>query len=135
MDVSIVSSARRVWEGEGDLVVARSPEGEFGIMRGHIPFLAALVPGLVSVVSGQTRQRFLVTGGFLEASGPSDDYHVIVLADDVEEVGDIDEADVQRRIEKLRRGGPDEDDVDRADAELRASLARGERESGEYSSR
>ncbi len=134
MDVSIVASDKNVWQGEGDLVIARSPEGEFGIMRGHIPFLAALVPGVITVTSGSSRERFLVTGGFLEASGPASDYHVIILADDVEEVGDLSEGDIQRRIEALRRGEPDEEDR-RMDAELHASLARGERESGEYSSR
>ncbi|HVF52926.1 MAG TPA: ATP synthase F1 subunit epsilon [Actinomycetota bacterium] len=84
MKVSIVSPEKKVWQGEAELVIARSPEGEFGIMKGHIPFLAALVPGLVTIVSGATREAFQVSGGFLEASGPADDYHVIVLADDAE---------------------------------------------------
>jgi F-type H+-transporting ATPase subunit epsilon len=103
VDVSIVSAEREVWRGEADLVVARSPEGEFGIMRGHIPFLAALVPGLVKVSSGTKTDTFLVTGGFLEASGGADDYHVIVLADDAEEVGDIEPAEAARRIEEAKQ--------------------------------
>ncbi|HEU4481207.1 MAG TPA: ATP synthase F1 subunit epsilon [Actinomycetota bacterium] len=135
MDVSIVSAEREVWRGDADLVVARSPEGEFGIMRGHIPFLAALIPGLVKVSGGTATQTFLVSGGFLEASGPSDDYHVIVLADDAEEVGDIDPAEAARRIEEMRRQKTEDKTGDRSDAALRASLAAGERESGEYSSR
>ena len=49
MDVSIVSPEQEVWRGEAELVIARSPEGEFGIMRGHIPFLAALVPGKLTI--------------------------------------------------------------------------------------
>lgn len=102
MDVSIVSAEREVWRGEADLVVGRSPEGEFGIMRGHIPFLAALVPGLLKISGGGTNQRFLITGGFLEASGTQADYHVIVLADDAEEVGDIDDAELTRRLEAAR---------------------------------
>lgn len=85
MKVSIVSPEANLWQGEATLVIARSPEGEFGIMRGHTPFLASLVPGRVTVVSGSTRRSFDVTGGFLEASGPADDYHVIVLADDAVE--------------------------------------------------
>jgi F-type H+-transporting ATPase subunit epsilon len=136
MDVSIVSADRKVWQGEADLVIARSPEGEFGIMRGHIPFLAALVPGRVTVVSGQSRETFLVTGGFLEASGPmSDDYHVIVLADDAEEIGDVDDAEIQRRLDEIKRKASEEATDERSDAALRASLAAGERASGEYSSR
>src|SRR3989337_2870394 len=90
MKVSIVAPEQSVWEGEAELVIARSPEGEFGIMHNHIPFLAALVPGAVTVVSGGNREVFLVTGGFLEASGAEDGYHVIVLADDAEPAGAID---------------------------------------------
>ena len=122
MNVSIVTPEEKVWEGEADLVIARSPEGEFGIMRGHIPFLAALVPGRVTVVSGSARQNFLVPGGFLEASGPSDDYHVIVLADDAEEVGEIDAAEAQRRIEEVARRS-DEDVDESAEARMRAAMA------------
>ena len=123
MDVSIVSAEEKVWEGDADLVVARSPEGEFGIMRGHIPFLAALVPGVVAVVSGGDRREFFVPGGFLEASGPADDYHVIVLADNAEDLSEIDVAEARRRLEEARRRAEHSDD-DRAEAQMRAEMAR-----------
>lgn len=123
MDVSIVTPEKKVWEGEADMVVARSPEGEFGIMRGHIPFLAALVPGRVSVVSGTDREEFFVPGGFLEASGPTDDYHVIVLADDAESPEEIDVAEARRRLEDARRRAQDASD-ERAEAGLRVEMAR-----------
>ena len=122
MKVSIVTPEEAMWEGEADLVVARSPEGEFGIMRGHIPFLAALVPGLVTVVDGGNRQQYIVPGGFLEASGPADDYHVIVLADDAEEADDIDAAEAIRRIEEAQRK-KDEDVDQHAEAKMRAAMA------------
>ena len=125
MDVSIVSPEQEVWGGEADMVVARSPEGEFGIMRGHIPILAALIPGLVTVVSGSQRTSYVVPGGFLEASGRADDYHVIVLADGAEDAGDIDAAEARRRIEQAQREA-EEDRDDRAQAEMAAALARPE---------
>jgi F-type H+-transporting ATPase subunit epsilon len=122
MDVSIVTPEKEVWRGAADLVIARSPEGEFGIMRGHIPFLAALVPGLVTVVSGAQRDRYVVPGGFLEASGPADDYHVIVLADGAEDAGDMDAVEARRRIEDAQRAA--EEDIDeRAEAGMRAAMA------------
>ena len=104
------------------MVVARSPEGEFAILRGHIPFLAALVPAPVKVIAGDTREVFLVHGGLLEASGPRDDYHVIVLADAAERVGDIDVDEARRRLDDARRRMEDQDD--RAEAEMRVALAR-----------
>ena len=105
------------------MVVARSPEGEFGIMRGHIPFLAALVPGRVSVVSNGDREEFFVPGGFLEAGGPVDDYHVIVLADDAENLAEIDVADARRRLDDARRRAQEQSD-ERREAQLRVELAR-----------
>ena len=122
MKVSIVTPEEEVYSGEADLVIARSPEGEFGIMRNHIPFLAALVPGLVTVVSGGDRQAFIVPGGFLEASGKDDDYHVIVLADDAEDAGDIDAAEARKRIQEAKRQA-DEDRDEVNEARLAASLA------------
>jgi F-type H+-transporting ATPase subunit epsilon len=124
MQVSIVSPEEAIWEGEAELVIARSPEGEFGIMHNHIPFLAALVPGAVTVVAGSTREVFLVTGGFLEANGDGDEYHVIVLADDAEPTGEITADEIKQRIAEMRRQqDADRDSEDRATARLQASMA------------
>jgi F-type H+-transporting ATPase subunit epsilon len=128
LQVSIVSPEEMVWEGDADMVVARSPEGEFAILRGHIPFLAALVPGIVKVVSGNSQEIFFVSGGVLEASGSMDDYHVIVLADDAQPAGDITLEDARRRLMQAR--GREEDIDERAEAELRAAMARVEIEQG-----
>jgi F-type H+-transporting ATPase subunit epsilon len=120
--VSVVTPEESVYEGEAELLIARSPEGEFGIMAGHIPFLAALVPGIVTVVSGSSRDSFVVPGGFLEASGPHDDYHVIVLADDAEPAGEMDAAEARERIQEARRRRDEEAD-ERAEAEMRVAMA------------
>lgn len=120
MNVSIVSPEKKVWEGEAEMVVARSPEGEFAILRGHIPFLAALVPGLVKIKSGSSEDRFLVTGGVLEASGTRDDYHVIVLADDAEDAGDLSREEALRQMAERKR---ESDAKDRAEAEMRVAMA------------
>src|SRR4051794_16270158 len=126
MDVSIVTPEEAVWEGQAELVIARSPEGEFGIMFNHIPFLAALVPGLVTVVSGGSRQAFVVPGGFLEAArdpeGDGTGYHVIVLADEANEAGDVDAAEARRLIEEAKAKREDVARA-RADASRSASSA------------
>ncbi len=123
MDVSLVSPEEKVWEGEADMVVARSPEGEFAVQRGHIPFLAALSPGRVAIVAGDDRSEFFVPGGFLEASGAPDDYHVIVLADGVEPLDEIDVEDARRRAEDARGRAEGDGDED-AQTEYRIATAR-----------
>ena len=123
LSVSVVTPEEEIFSGEAELVIARSPEGEFGIMNNHVPFLAALVPGLLTIVSGGSRKAYVVPGGFLEASGDADGYHVIVLADDADEAGDIDAAEAKRRIVEAQR--EKEEDIDQlAEAGMRAALAR-----------
>ena len=123
MQVSIVTPEEEAWRGEADLVIARSPEGEFGIMRGHIPFLAALVPGPITVVSNGNREVFFVSGGFLEASGKVDDYHVIVLADDAEMTGEMEASEIQRRIDEAKTAREQDDADDEAEARMRVAMA------------
>jgi F-type H+-transporting ATPase subunit epsilon len=122
VNVSVVSPEKKVWQGDADMVVARSPEGEFAILTGHIPFLAALVPGVVKGSSGDDSEIFFITGGVLEASGSNDEYHVIVLVDDAERVGDIDLDEAKRRLMASR--GREEDIDQRAEAEMRVALGR-----------
>ena len=47
--VSIVSAEAEVWSGEASHVIARTVEGEIGILSGHEPVLAVLGSGQVRV--------------------------------------------------------------------------------------
>jgi F-type H+-transporting ATPase subunit epsilon len=49
LSVSVVSADRQVWTGEATMVVARTVEGEIGILVGHEPLLAILSSGEVRV--------------------------------------------------------------------------------------
>lgn len=65
--VDVVSPEATVWSGEATFIVARTPDGEIGIMADHEPLLAALVTSAVEVegVDG-TRTTIGVHGGFLQ---------------------------------------------------------------------
>jgi F-type H+-transporting ATPase subunit epsilon len=49
LNVSVVSADQEVWSGEASMVVARTVEGEIGILPGHEPMLAILAVGEVRV--------------------------------------------------------------------------------------
>jgi F-type H+-transporting ATPase subunit epsilon len=49
LNVSLVSADAEVWTGEASLVVAKTVEGEIGIMTGHEPLLAILAQGEVRI--------------------------------------------------------------------------------------
>jgi F-type H+-transporting ATPase subunit epsilon len=49
LKVSVVAADHEVWSGEARMVVARTVEGEIGILAGHEPLLAVLATGEVRV--------------------------------------------------------------------------------------
>lgn len=49
LHVSLVSADAEVWTGDVSLVVAKTVEGEIGIMAGHEPILAILAEGEVRI--------------------------------------------------------------------------------------
>lgn len=67
----LVSPAKLIFEGDAELVIAVTTEGEEGILPRHAPFLAALKPGVLRaniVENGASRRLELATGeGFMQA--------------------------------------------------------------------
>jgi len=66
LQVSLVSADAEVWTGEASLVVAKTVEGEIGIMSGHEPILAILAEGQVRITqSDGTKVLANAQDGFL----------------------------------------------------------------------
>ena len=66
MQVDLVAADAAVWSGQAKLVVAKTVEGEIGLMPGHEPMLAILASGEVritledgDVIKASAEQGFL----------------------------------------------------------------------------
>ena len=51
LQVTVVSATGEVWSGEATMVVARTTEGEIGILAGHQPTLGVLAAGEVRITA------------------------------------------------------------------------------------
>jgi F-type H+-transporting ATPase subunit epsilon len=51
LQVELVSADSRVWAGEAREVIARTTEGDMGVLPGHAPVLAVLAAGEVRILS------------------------------------------------------------------------------------
>ena len=45
LHVELVAVERMIWSGEANMVVARTTEGELGVLPGHAPLLGQLAEG------------------------------------------------------------------------------------------
>jgi F-type H+-transporting ATPase subunit epsilon len=115
MTVELVAVERRIWSGEASFVLARTTEGEVGVMPGHEPTLAQLEEaGVVRIdpVDGSPL-TVAVHGGFLSISPE----RVSILAEFAELA---DEIDVRRARAALDRA--DTSDEEGAAARKRAEV-------------
>lgn len=100
LQVEVVSADRIVWEGPATSVIARTTEGDIGILLGHEPLLAALVPCAAEVVGTDgTRYVMALDGGFISVS----DNRVALLSQYARLANEIDPAVAQRELEQSRR--------------------------------
>ena len=51
LQVELVSADSRVWSGEAREVIARTTEGDMGVLPGHAPVLAVLAAGQVRIMA------------------------------------------------------------------------------------
>lgn len=68
LQVELVSADQRVWSGEASIVVARTVDGDLGVMPGHAPVLAVLAPGDIKIeptTTGEDDVYAHTDGGFL----------------------------------------------------------------------
>ncbi len=119
--VEVVSADHLVWSGEATRIVARTTEGDVGILPNHAPLLSLLVDGVIDVqtVDGETWVA-AVSSGFLSVA----DNRVSVLAEYAEASHDIDLESARQDLERAKASGENDDaaaeKVRLAEARIRA---------------
>jgi len=119
LEVELVAADRKVWTGQSAMVLARTADGDVGILPHHAPLLGTLGDGAVLIrqESGDPVVA-VVHGGFLSVA----DNRVGILAEECDLAKDIDLADAERQLQEARQSD-DEDaahQVRRAEARIRA---------------
>lgn len=71
LTVELVAVEEKVWTGEATMLIARTTEGELGVMPGHAPLLGQLAdPGTVRIKTTDGEElSYQVNGGFLSVTG------------------------------------------------------------------
>ena len=121
LHVELVSVERPVWSGEATMVIARTTEGELGILPGHAPLLGELAEGFTVRIQQAEGDELVaaVHGGFLSVTGEG----VSVLAEVAELAEDIDVTRARHAYEGAGEGGDEEEQAarNRAMSRLRAA--------------
>lgn len=120
MHVELVSPEAVLFEGDAEMVVARTVGGgDIAFMEGHVPFIGELDVARVEVIAADgSRTTIAVHRGFVEMSGK----HVTIISDVAEIEDEIDVA----RAEDARSRAQQAVSANAEDAEAMAALRRAE---------
>lgn len=93
MHVEVITPDGPIYRADGvELVAARATDGEFAVMKGHLPLAAALEMCSVRIQKDGKEEKVAVFGGFFEMK----DNRVNIVAPLAEMAADIDVARAQR---------------------------------------
>ncbi|ESW81995.1 MULTISPECIES: F0F1 ATP synthase subunit epsilon [unclassified Mesorhizobium] len=111
----LVSPERLLVSEQVESVVIPGAEGEMTVMAHHAPVMTTIKPGVVTLKTAQGKEeRYVVFGGFADIVPAG----CTLLAESAVAVGDIDRADLARRIQEAREDAADaKDDQTRSKAE------------------
>ncbi|GIH27095.1 ATP synthase epsilon chain [Acrocarpospora phusangensis] len=120
LQVGVVSPEREIWSGAADMVIAKTVDGEIGIMPNHAPVLGVLVEGGVLRVKRDSESDLVaaVHGGFISVA----DNEVSILAEAAELGSEVDVARAKDALERAQASI--EANQDDADAQIEAKRNR-----------
>ncbi|QIK75916.1 F0F1 ATP synthase subunit epsilon [Nocardioides piscis] len=121
LHVELVAADRLVWSGEAKMVIARTTEGDVGILAGHAPLLSVIIEGVVDVQTAEGETWVAaVDAGFMSVANN----RVSILSERAEMSHEIDLEKARRDLERAKEAGENDDEaheaVRRAEARIRA---------------
>ena len=96
LHVALVVPDRELWSGDATMVIAKTTEGDIGILTGHSPVFGVLAEGsLVEIINDDTRVHAAGSGGFLSVA----DDQVSVLAAQAQLSGEVNADETRRELD------------------------------------
>ena len=104
--VEVVSADSEVWSGDAEFVLARTTDGELGLLPQHAPLLSVLVESVVLIRGeGGDTQFAAIDGGFISVA----ENRVSILCEQALLSEDIDAGEARRDLERAQGDSDDED--------------------------
>ena len=93
----LVSPEKLAFSGEVDQVDIPGLEGDFGVLAGHAPVIAAMRPGILTIFAGGKKEKIIVVGGLAEVS----DRGLAVLTDVATSLEELDRTQLADAIAEM----------------------------------
>ena len=123
MHLKIITHERVVFDEDVDEIYSKGVNGEFGILKGHIPYMTALDIGVTKVIQGREARYFTTMGGAFQFK----DEEALILTECAECGNEIDEMRAREALDRAKARLAEADaktDAKRAEAAIARAMAR-----------
>ena len=123
MHLKIITHEKVVFDDEVDEVYAKGINGEFGVLKGHIPFMTALDIGVTKIIKDGKPKYFSTMNGIFQFK----DEEALILTQTAESGDEIDEVRAKEALDRARARLAErsaEIDAKRAEAAVARAMAR-----------
>jgi F-type H+-transporting ATPase subunit epsilon len=100
LTLELTTPERNVLTETVDSATIPTAQGEITVLPGHIPLVANLATGMITVRRNTVESFLAVSGGFLEVLP---DGRIVILADSADRAEDLDLAKVEEARERARK--------------------------------
>lgn len=123
MHLKIITHEKVVFDEDVDSIQTKGVDGEFGILKGHVPIMSALDIGVTKVTQGEKSKCFTTMGGVFQFK----DEEGIILTNTAESGDEIDVARAKEALKRAHARLAEHDaeiDAKRAEAAVARAMAR-----------
>lgn len=123
MHLKIITHEKVVFDEDVDSIQTKGVDGEFGILKGHVPIMSALDIGVTKVTQVEKSKCFTTMGGVFQFK----DEEGIILTNTAESGDEIDVARAKEALKRAQARLAERDaeiDAKRAEAAVARAMAR-----------
>ena len=123
MHLKIITHERVVFDEDVDEIYSKGVNGEFGVLKGHVPYITALDIGVTKIIQNGKPKYFSTMGGIFKFF----DEEALILTETAEAGDEIDEVRARDALERARARLADataKTEAKRAEAAIARALAR-----------
>jgi len=123
MHLKIITHEKVVFDEDVDAVYTRGVDGEFGVLKDHVPLMSALDIGVTKAVQGENEKYFTTMGGVFQFK----DNEALILTTTAESGEEIDVTRAKAALARAQARLSEADaeiDAKRAEAAIARAMAR-----------
>jgi len=123
LNLEIITPEKIILNDKIDSITIPGTLGSFQVLKNHAPLISTFEIGIVTIKNNGSVMHYTTSGGTIEVN----DNKVLVLADSIEKIEDIDKVraeDSKSRAEERLKDKQSDIDITRAEAALKRALNR-----------